>query len=96
MLISVSPTENGNPGTSHLSASEQRKRHPLMKRNYLTWLAMSLSATAGMFCSQFASKYTDGRIEAAISVPVQTTDVGSGTAVALIREAPAVGDRTKN
>jgi len=67
-----------------------------MNRNHLTWLAMSLSAIAGMFCSQIASKYTDGRIEATISLPVQTTAAESGTTVALVREVPALSGGAKN
>jgi hypothetical protein len=57
---------------------------------------MSLSAIAGMFCSQIASKYTDGRIEATISLPVQTTAAESGTTVALVREVPALSGGAKN
>lgn len=67
-----------------------------MKRNYVTWLAMFLSAVAGTFCSQVASKYTDGQIEAAISIPSSLTSANSAATVALSQDASAFGESTKN
>lgn len=57
-----------------------------MRSNSLTWLAMFLSAAAGTLCAHVASKVTDGRIEATLSIPAALTDSGPGTTVALIRE----------
>ena len=67
-----------------------------MKQNYLTWLAMFLSVVAGTFCSQFASKYTDGKIEAAISIPSSLASGDSAATVALSRDVPAYGESAKN
>ena len=66
-----------------------------MKQNYVTWLAMFLSVVAGTFCSQMASKYTDGRIEAAISISSSLTGADS-TTVALSRDVSVLGDSAKN
>jgi len=38
-----------------------------MQRNSVRWLAMFLSVVAGTFASQFASKYTDGNADVAVS-----------------------------
>jgi hypothetical protein len=67
-----------------------------MKQNHLTWLAMFLSMVAGTFCSQMASKYTDGQIETAISIPLHLTDADSTTTVALSRDVSVLGDSAKN
>jgi len=67
-----------------------------MKQNYLTWLAMFLSVVAGTFCSQVASKYTDGKIEAAISIPTTLTSANSAATVALSRDVSAFGESSKN
>jgi hypothetical protein len=67
-----------------------------MKQNYLTWLAMFLSVVAGMFCSQVASKYTDGKIEAAISVPSNLTRANSAATIAMSRDVSTLGESAKN
>lgn len=67
-----------------------------MNRNHLTWPAMFLSAVAGMFCSQIASKYTDERLEATLAIPASLATAESGTVVALNRELPASASQTKN
>jgi hypothetical protein len=72
------------------------KGHPFMKQNSLTWLAMFLSVVAGMFCSQLASKYTDGKIEAAISIPSNLNGTNSTATVALSRDVSAFRDSAKN
>jgi hypothetical protein len=77
-------------------ASEQPTKAAFMNRNHLTWPAMFLSAVAGMFCSQIASKYTDGRMEASILLPASMAKAESGTTVALIRQTPAAADRAKD
>ena len=67
-----------------------------MQCNYVKWLAMSLSVVAGIFASQLASKYTDGKIEAAISIPSSLASGESAATVALSRDVPAFGDSVKN
>jgi hypothetical protein len=67
-----------------------------MKQNYLTWLAMFLSVVAGMFCSQLASKYTDGKIEAGVSIPSYLTSASSAATVALNRDVSSLGESAKN
>lgn len=70
------------------------KGHSFMKRNYGTWLAMFLSVVAGTFCSHAASKFTDGQIEAAISINLTSTE--SAATVALNRGVSTLGENTKN
>jgi hypothetical protein len=72
------------------------KRSFFMKQNYLTWLAMFLSVVAGTFCSQLASKYTDGKVEAAISIPSSLASGDSAATVALSRDVAAFGESVKN
>ena len=38
-----------------------------MQRNSVRWLAMFLSVVAGIFASEFASTYTDGNADVAVS-----------------------------
>jgi len=67
-----------------------------MKHNYLSWLAMFVSAMAGTFCSQLASKYTDRKIESALTVSVALSGADSTTTVALNRDGSALGETAKN
>jgi len=67
-----------------------------MKQNFLSWLAMFLSAVAGTFCSQMASRYTDRKIESALSVPVAMTSAESAATVAFSRGASVFGAPAKN
>ncbi len=67
-----------------------------MQRNYVTWLAMSLSVVAGTFASQLVSKYTDRQVESAVSSPSGLEQSGYAATVALSRDVVAYGESVQN
>lgn len=65
-----------------------------MQRNSVTWLAMSLSLVAGTFASQFASKYTDGNTDTAVTS--SASDQSYAATVALSRDVTSYGQSVQN
>ena len=67
-----------------------------MPRNSVAWIAMCLSAIAGTFAAQAASKYTDGPVETAVAVSSVLDESNSAATVALSRDVASFSESVQN